>query len=105
MPQTLVRTKVRTDIHLCPLNTAGMRNEHPSTASERWLLPAAEVAKLLDISERHLWGLHKDGSLPAPVRLGRSVRWRAEDLRAWLAAGSPSRADWERMQEASHEVS
>ena len=60
-------------------------------------LPAAEVAKLLGISERHLWALNSSGRLPRPVRLGRAVRWNLSELRAWLDAGCPERSRWEAM--------
>ena len=43
-------------------------------------LTAAEVARRLDISERHLWALLSSGRLPRPIRLGRSVRWNAAEL-------------------------
>lgn len=70
-----------------------MRDESKST--ERLALPAAETAELLGISERHLWSLHAAGRVPRPVSLGRSKRWPIEELRSWLAAGSPSRDKWE----------
>lgn len=73
-------------------NYFGMNSSSPS---ERLALPAAAVAKLLDISERHLWTLHSTGRIPRPLRLGRAVRWSADELRAWLAAGAPSRDAWE----------
>jgi predicted DNA-binding transcriptional regulator AlpA len=63
--------------------------------SECLALPAKAVAELLNISERHLWTLHASGRLPRPIRLGRATRWRADELRAWLAAGAPSRDCWE----------
>jgi predicted DNA-binding transcriptional regulator AlpA len=72
-----------------------MSNEWNQTASERLALSAAKVAELLEISERHLWALHSQGRIPRPVALGRSKRWAVEELRAWLAAGSPSRDKWE----------
>jgi excisionase family DNA binding protein len=65
---------------------------------ERLALPAVEVAKLLGISKRHLAALNASGRLPRAVRLGRSVRWRADELRDWLAAGAPSRERWEAMR-------
>ena len=65
---------------------------------KRLALPAAEVAKLLGISQRHLWKLNASGRLPAPIRLGRSVRWRLDELRAWLDAGCPARDQWETMR-------
>lgn len=70
-------------------------NTNHAPAVPRIALPAADVAKLLDVSERHVWSLHASGRLPRPVRLGRSVRWSADELRDWLAAGAPSRDAWE----------
>ena len=62
------------------------------------LLAAAEAAKLLSISERHFYKLHSSGRVPRPIRLGRAVRWRADELREWLAAGAPSRSQWQSMR-------
>ena len=67
---------------------------HPNEP-ERLALPAAEVARLLGISERHLWSLNSSGRIPSPIRFGRAVRWPVEELRAWLAAGAPERSTWE----------
>lgn len=67
---------------------------HPS-APERLALSAADVGRLLDISQRHVWALDRSGRLPRPIKLGRCTRWRADELRDWLAAGSPSRERWE----------
>lgn len=58
-------------------------------------LTSAEVARLLEISERHLWTLNLTGRVPRPIRLGRSIRWNAAELREWLQAGAPDRSDWE----------
>jgi len=66
--------------------------------SDRLALPAAEVAKLLGISERHLWALNSSGRLPRPVRLGRAIRWNLSELRVWLDAACPERSRWEVMQ-------
>jgi predicted DNA-binding transcriptional regulator AlpA len=62
-------------------------------------LAAAEVAKMLGISERHLWALNSSGRLPRPLRLGRAVRWPVEELRNWSAAGAPERSRWEDMRD------
>jgi predicted DNA-binding transcriptional regulator AlpA len=35
------------------------------------------------------------GCIPRPVRIGRSTLWRADELREWVAAGCPRRAEWE----------
>jgi prophage regulatory protein len=56
----------------------------PKLETERLALSAADVAKLLGISERHLLALHSSGRVPRPIRLGRAVRWNAAELSAWL---------------------
>ena len=76
-------------------DNAGMSTATNSPESDRLALPAGEVAKLLGISERHLWALNSSGRLPRPVRLGRAVRWNLAELRAWLEAGCPERSRWE----------
>lgn len=70
-----------------------------SSESDRLVLPAAGVAKLLGISERHLWACHASGKLgPRPIALGRSKRWRIDEIQAWLAAGAPVREQWDELQ-------
>jgi prophage regulatory protein len=49
------------------------------------LLDLVEVAKLLRVSQRALWGWAKAGEFPAPIQLGRLRRWRREDVNQWLA--------------------
>ena len=67
--------------------------------SEPMLLPAGAAAKLLGISERHFYKLHSSGRVPKPIRLGRAVRWRADELRDWVAAGTPPRDRWQGMRD------
>lgn len=62
--------------------------------SESTLLTARNVAALLNVSQRHIWKLLSSGRLPQPVRLGRSVRWRRDELTAWMDAGCPPRDAW-----------
>ncbi len=67
-------------------------------------LSAKKAAALLGISQRHLWSLNSRGRLPAPVRLGRSVRWNRAELVEWLEAGCPSRHHWEQLKAESAAV-
>lgn len=60
------------------------------------LLTAEQTAELLGISVRHVHKLNREEKIPAPVRLGGSVRWRREEVERWVEAGSPSREEWER---------
>lgn len=67
---------------------------------ERCLLTADELAGLrLHISKRQLWRLRDCGALPAPDTIGgapRCLRWRADVIRQWIAAGMPDckRTGW-----------
>lgn len=40
------------------------------------------------------------GVLPKPIRIGGRVVWLLDAIRAWLAAGAPSRAEWEARKRA-----
>lgn len=62
---------------------------------DRQLLSVKDVARTLSLSARSVWKLLSSGRLPQPVRLGRSVRWRADELTAWMDAGCPPRDRWE----------
>jgi excisionase family DNA binding protein len=57
---------------------------HPAPPSA--LLDVKAVAMLLDCSARHVFRLADAGELPAPIRIGRLVRWRRVDLDSWLAS-------------------
>ncbi len=53
------------------------------------LIDSKEVAKLLKFSPRKLWGMQATGRMPAPIRIGRAVRWSADVLAKWIAVGCP----------------
>jgi predicted DNA-binding transcriptional regulator AlpA len=59
------------------------------------LLSAEDLARELKISIRSVWRRDSAGQIPPPVRIGRCVRWRSEDIRTWLDAGCPDRRQWE----------
>lgn len=67
---------------------------------ENALLTVREVATALKVSVRQVWKLNSSARLPAPVRLSRSVRWRQDELTAWINAGCPARDRWQAIQEA-----
>lgn len=69
-------------------------------ASLQLAATAKDSAALCGVSRAQWFKLHSMGRIPAPVRLGsRAPRWRVEELRAWLAAGCPDRAAWERIRD------
>lgn len=61
------------------------------TTVETELVTVKAVAGMLSVSQRQVWKLYASGRIPAPVRLGRSVRWRRLEIEEWVAAGCPAR--------------
>jgi predicted DNA-binding transcriptional regulator AlpA len=80
-----------------------MSTQQHSTELERWALDADDVARLLNVSKRHVAALNSSGRLPRPIKLGRRTVWVADELREWLAAGAPERSRWETMRQASEQ--
>ena len=58
------------------------------------LVNTREAAKLMKVSERTLWGWWNEGRMPKPIRIGQSVRFCYEELRAWVNAGGPPQSEW-----------
>jgi predicted DNA-binding transcriptional regulator AlpA len=62
------------------------------------LISAKELAKKLGLSKRQVFRLNSCGKIPAPIRIGGSVRWLEKSIFEWLAAGAPDRKTFEAMQ-------
>jgi predicted DNA-binding transcriptional regulator AlpA len=62
------------------------------------LIDAEDLARLLSVSLRHVRRMDSADELPRPLRLGGSVRWRAEEIRRWVESGCPVRKLWDAMQ-------
>jgi predicted DNA-binding transcriptional regulator AlpA len=59
------------------------------------VVDARRLAAMLCAGIRTVRTWNAAGKLPAPVRIGGRVVWRVDEIRAWLAAGAPSRNEWE----------
>lgn len=65
-------------------------------AMEPLLLDAAQAAALCSVSRATWFAWQSAGFAPLPVlRRGRVVRWRRDELTAWVAAGCPIRNRWQ----------
>lgn len=58
------------------------------------LVDRKQAAAMLAISESTIDRMRAEGGFPEPIMFGRAMRWQAEKLRAWAAAGCPSLANW-----------
>lgn len=58
-------------------------------------IDAAELARRLDVSLRHVRRMAANGALGPPgVRLGRSLRYPVHEVEAWIRSGCPERRAW-----------
>jgi excisionase family DNA binding protein len=56
----------------------------PLEAAEKLLLTVKEVSDLLGIAVRTVWKHVSSGTLPEPIRIGRSARWDLSELKECL---------------------
>ena len=77
--------KERTVEHAC----------HSVEPKERVLMSVRELSAFLHLGERSIWKFANTGEMPAPVRIGRAVRWDRRDIEAWLVR---KRAEAEKSQ-------
>lgn len=68
---------------------------------EPFLLSDKQLAVVLSISPAHVHSLDNQGKLPRPHKLGKSCRWSTAEIRDWITAGCPKRADWLLMKKES----
>ncbi len=73
-------------------------DEQKNTNCQLW--DAKTFGQRLSLSKRQIFRLHASGKIPAPLRIGGSVRWIASEIESWLAAGAPDRRTWESLKQA-----
>jgi len=72
--------------------------ETKNTKPEIQLLTAKQLGSLLSLSKRQIFRLNSCGKIPAPIRIGGSVRWAESTITKWLALGAPDRRTFDTMQ-------
>lgn len=68
-------------------------NAHPiaheirmtNTAEKVRLLKADDLCEILQITKRSLYHKVADGSIPRPIKLGGSSRWRSDVIEEWIS--------------------
>uniref|UniRef100_A0A7C2P5A6 DNA-binding protein n=1 Tax=Schlesneria paludicola TaxID=360056 RepID=A0A7C2P5A6_9PLAN len=66
-----------------------------SLCTEPLLVSATVASSMCGKSLRTWRAWDSAGLIPRPIRIGRSTLWRTEELKEWVAAGCPRRAEWE----------
>ena len=74
--------------------------EAKSNQNNIQLLTAKDAATLCRLSKRSWFRFHACGKVPAPIRIGGSVRWRLSDIELWQSWNCPDRAEFEARREA-----
>ena len=65
------------------------------------LLPVSALAGCLSVSIRQAHRMNRAGLIPRPLRIGGCVRWREDEISAWLRSGAPVRSIWDERQRDS----
>ena len=79
-----------------PTTTTDAQGNQPGPLA----VDARGAARLCSLGER-TWRRHNAaGLVPRPVRLGGRLLWIVAEVQQWLAAGCPSRVEWERRNAA-----
>lgn len=60
---------------------------------DKLLVTTGELARMLGCSKRHVSNMVRRGAMPRPVRLGRAIRWRREEIECWIADGCEGAAN------------
>ena len=65
------------------------KNGAVSKSSEREpaLIDAKETSRLCSISTPMLYKLNAMGSMPAPLKIGKLMRWRRKEILRWIDKG------------------
>jgi len=77
--------------------------EHQQSIQACQLLTAKDAAKLCRLSKRSWFRLSSAGKIPAPVRIGGSVRWRQKDIEDYITWNCPDRKTFEAMKSTGRE--
>lgn len=72
------------------LESKGWKCTAPNQLKPR-LLRLAQVMELVPLSAATIWRKAKEGSFPAPHKIGaNSTAWKADEIEAWIAGGKPN---------------
>lgn len=59
------------------------------------LINSNALSKLLNLSQRTIYVMEKEGRMPVAIRVGKAVRWGLDEIKAWIDAGCPERSSWQ----------
>ena len=67
-------------------------NNSASQSSETLLLPMPTLSKRVGLSRSNIYQQIQGGKFPEPVKIGRSSRWLAAEIEAWVNTQAKARS-------------
>ena len=86
----LLRAGLATSSKVSNARDESVRSGGKQPDPQTLLIDTREVARLLGLGPRTVWGMANSGRMPRPIKIGRTVRWNYEALRKWVDAGCPN---------------
>lgn len=71
--------------------------------TEQRFVTVEELAGMIPCTRRTVYNLIDSGRIPAPIKLGRMVRWPVSEIDRWISAGCPDATDWEQAKAGDSE--
>jgi len=64
------------------------------TKEQALMLTTADAAKLCGVTIKRWRTWNALGKIPSPLRIGKSLFWKRDDLVRWIGADCPNRKHW-----------
>lgn len=61
----------------------------PVPSQQVRLVTDKEVARMLNVSVRHLHRMKSRGDVISPIKIGKLTRWNLEEVEGWIRGGCP----------------
>jgi predicted DNA-binding transcriptional regulator AlpA len=72
-----------------------------SNMNEQILLSSTQSARLTGVTLRTWYSWDALGKIPKPIRIGKKLFWKRDELFAWIDANCPKRENWNYAQSVS----
>jgi len=75
-----------------------------ATTTDQVLLTAGEAAEMFKCTSRTWRQWDAQGKIPQPIRIGRNIYWRNDELLEWIEADCPPRQLWQKIRKAAKNI-
>jgi predicted DNA-binding transcriptional regulator AlpA len=78
------------DPKMTQINSTNEQKAHPPTDALLWTMPT--LTRRIGLSRSNIYQQIQSGKFPEPVKIGRSSRWLAAEIQAWVTAQANTRS-------------